>query len=46
MYRAYHTEHLTPLTCDVPWHGGGLTSSGRKLLFPMQFIAQEKKNEP
>jgi hypothetical protein len=40
-----HRTLPTP-TCDVPWHGGGLTSRGRKLHFRMQFVAQEKKKEP
>jgi hypothetical protein len=46
VYRTYHTKHFRPLTCDVPWHGGGFTSSGRRLLCPMQFVAQGRKNEP
>jgi hypothetical protein len=46
VYRTYHTEHFRLLTCDVPWHGGGLTSRGRKQFCPMQFVALEKKNEP
>jgi hypothetical protein len=45
VYGTYHTKHFLPLTCDVPWHGGGLISIGRKLLCPMQFVAQEKKIE-